>query len=474
MNPFRYIAAMVAALLLTLPLSAGTSNTDMPMLDESGEPSEALVEALLYPGEHDDVRFTYTSEGPEAQFCLDASLSASKPFAQVYPERIEWPAIGGVPMQVASLNLKLIPRSDDVTDAELDRGFAIRWHLRAVGQDFAAEPIFRLQAVGAEVFSTASAKILFQWEKPAPPRVCTDQPEDGFPQCDLPGISIESQAVAVSPVGDLAAVATSGLKPGIHVYRITETPTRIWQALFPAQSGGASDVAFSADGRYVVALLGNGAIHRFDARQGGRHLAIPSRGLTARTVPPGDIVAVGGNSGELVFWRLSDGTIEWRLDAKNFRGDIDEIAVSGNGETVATLEYTETHTIVRLWEIGGKRQGIQFDLPGTSFEKMVLNHNGSALYFSHSQMGLVTLPAKRNGRIEKVSEASTRCRGALFWATEQSGPACAITGGILKLTATGEVTGTLRIHSDAAQWNVAMAPTGTTVAVGAGHLLLWR
>jgi len=296
-----------------------------------------LMEALLFPGEHSTRRFVYTSEGAEAQFCLDASLSAKEPFAQVYPERIAWPTIGGVQIQVDNLNLKLIPQNTSVTDATLDGGFAIRWFLTVKGQDFLNQPVFRLQAVGAEVFSTRTADVLFHWQKPLPPRICTNTPKKGFPHCDLFGISAETKAVAISPAGHLVAVATTGLKPGIHVFDITSVPVRIWQALFPATSGGALDVAFSADGSYIAALLGNGAIHRFEAATGGRHLTVPAKGLTATVMPKGDIVAVGGKLGELVLWRLSDGTIEWKIEPKNFRGDIDSIAVSGDGTTVATL-----------------------------------------------------------------------------------------------------------------------------------------
>ncbi|MBN2525386.1 MAG: WD40 repeat domain-containing protein [Deltaproteobacteria bacterium] len=473
MKPNPHIPIGLCALMVFLSFRAVAGDA-LSLLNGEGQPSEALVEALLYPGEHSDERFVYTSEGAEAQFCLDSSLSAKKPFAQVYPERIEWPPVGGVPMLVETLDLKLIPNSDSVTDQALDKGFAIRWLLKAKGQDFSNEPVFRLQAVGAEVFSTETAEILFYWQKPAPPKVCASTVAEGYPACDLPGVSMESQAVAISPLGDLAAVATTGLKPGIQVYRISNTPTRIWQAMFPTDSGGAIDVTFSADGTYVAALLGNGAVHRFDAASGGRHLGIPSAGLTAQIVPPGDVVAVGGKSGELILWRLSDGTIEWKIDARAFRGDVDKIAVSTDGRTLATLEYTATQTVVRVWPVKSRGRGLQFDLPDTDYEDMVLSPDGRHLLFTHNVNGLVSLATRKGAEPTALGKDAAQCQSALFWAPQQDGPGCSISGGILMLTADGKKKSLLKIKSTQDQWHVAQSPAGATIAVGAGHLLLWR
>ncbi|MBN2718637.1 MAG: WD40 repeat domain-containing protein, partial [Deltaproteobacteria bacterium] len=453
---------------------AHANEEPLPMLDEAGQPTESLIEALLYPGEHSGQQFVYTSEGEEAQFCLDASLSAKDPFAQVYPERIAWPAVGGVQIEVDSLDLKLIPQRDNVTDATLDAGFAIRWYLTVKGQDFSNRPVFRLRAVAAEVFSTETAEVLFHWQKPAAPRICTNTPKDGFPHCDLTGISIESQSIAISPTGDLVAVATTGLKPGIDVYNISSTPVRIWQALFAETSGGALDVTFSADGNYIAALLGNGAIHRFDAISGGRHLMIPSSGLTATVVPPGDVVAVGGKAGELVLWRLSDGTIEWKIEPRNSRGDVDRVAVSGDGRTVATLEFTDTQTIVRVWPVKTHSRGYQFDLPGTGYEELALNKDGTILFLTHDDQGLVTLEARQNAHTKPLGQDAVQCRSALFFDAGAPGPGCSIAGGILQLTADGKTRRLLKIHSDADRWYMAESPVGTTVAVGAGHLLIWR
>lgn len=443
------------------------------LLDEKNQPTEILIEALLYPGEYKETRFVYVSEGDEAQYCLDSSLSAEKPFAQVYPERIVWPQIGGVDMRVESLDLKLVPEDDNVTDEELDKGYGIRWFLEAAGQDFSKEPVFRLRAVGAEIFSTQTAKVLMHWQKPPPQKSCTAG-ENGFPSCDLQGISLESQAVAIHPLGEMAAIATTGIKPGMTLYNISNEPTKKWQILFPRESGGAQDVDFSSDGNFVVVLLGNGQIHRFDASNGGNHLSVPSKGLSAQTVPPGDVVAVGGAGGEVIFWRLTDGTIEWKINSRDFRGEIDKIAVSGNGKTIATLEYTDTKTIIRIWRMKQKSAVAQLNLQGTEFVDMILDATGKNILLTHLEHGLMMVKAAPNEVPQKMGGHASKCVGELFWPQQQMGPSCSISGGILQLTPSGDVRQRLQIHSDAARWMVAQSPSGTTLAVGAGHLLIWR
>ncbi|MBN2344259.1 MAG: WD40 repeat domain-containing protein [Deltaproteobacteria bacterium] len=444
-----------------------------PLLSETGEPSEAVVEALLYPGEFGHKQFVYISEGDEARYCLDSSLSAEEPFAQVYPERIVWPQIGGVDIRVKSLDLKLVPESDGVTDDALDKGFAIRWFLEADGQDFSNAPVFLLRAVGAEVFSTETAQVLMHWQKPAREKICKEA-EEGFPSCDVADVPLSTQAVAVDPLGDSVAIATTGRKPGIAMYRITGTPQKKWQVLFPEQSGGARDVRFSSDGEYVVALLGNGEIHRFDARTGGRHLSIPSKGMVAHAVPPGDIIAVGGQSGEIVLWRLADGTIEWKVDPKQFRGDIDRMAVSGDGKRIATLEYSENETVIRVYRIHEKQAVAQLNLPGTLYADLALDYTGKTLVLSHEEKGLMKADISSKKPPVAVGNDAASCTEELYWAPKQRGPSCSVSGGILFLTEEGKIQMKRRIHSEATRWMMDQSPSGITVAVGAGHLLLWR
>ena len=91
-------------------LSTDINRQAMPLLNEKHEPTNEVMAALLSPGEFPGKRFVYISEGEEAQYCIDSSLSAKKPFAQVYPERVSWPQIAGLTLVVEKLNLKLVPK----------------------------------------------------------------------------------------------------------------------------------------------------------------------------------------------------------------------------------------------------------------------------------------------------------------------------------------------------------------------------
>lgn len=456
-----------------LLLQSALVGASQPLFDKENNFTEAFIEALLYPGEHLNKRFVYVSEGEEAQYCLDSSLGAKEPFAQVYLERVLWPTVGGVELEVEKLDLKLMPKGKEVTDEELDFGFAIRWHIEALGQDFSKAPVFKIRAVGAEIYSTKNDNVLMHWQKPMAPQICRES-KDEFPKCDLPNISLASQAVAIGPLGNIAAIATTGLKPGIELYDIEEEPKRRWQILFAADSGGAIDVAFSSDGKYVVALLGNGEIHRFDAQSGGAHLGIPSSGVSAHAVPPGNLIAVGDRGGELVLWRLIDGTIEWKIEGKHFRGNIADISVSENGKIIATLEYTDKQTIVRIWQIYQKKALAQIELEGTGYVDMALAQEGDKLFLSHEEKGLMQIDLQANLTAHSVGNDASKCTSQLFWIANDNKLGCSVTGGIIHLNQDGTVHRNLKIKSEAKRWMVAQSLVGTTIAVGSGHLLLWR
>ncbi|MBW2276276.1 MAG: WD40 repeat domain-containing protein [Deltaproteobacteria bacterium] len=448
----------------------------LPLVDEDGEVTEAVLEVLLAPGEFPGRRFAHVIEGDAALFCIDSSLGSAEPFAEVDPQRVRWPAAAGLPIAVRGGAVRLEPVDTDVDDEDLDRGLTVRWILRPLGQVFADEPRFEVEVVEVQVLATGSGEQLLLWKAPPAPPTCRPISEAGRPTCNLAGISREARALALSPDGRLLALALGGLRPRLEVYDVRAEPRLAWQGLFPTDSGGAVEVAFSADGQWVVALTGAGRMHRFDASSGGRHLAIPSVGLTARALPPGRVMAVAGERGEVTLWYLADGTIAWRLPPRKLRGPVDRIAASGDGRRFATLEYDEDRTVVRVWAVRRRAMLAQITVDAYSVTDIALDHAGEQLYLAHEHEGLyvadVSSPDTAPVRIK--GDAAVRCRGRLQWIPGRRLLACAVAGGVVQLNGSGERVSELTTDVDASDWLVAAASGGRRIAaVGAGHLLVW-
>jgi hypothetical protein len=251
-----------------------------------------------------------------------------------------------------------------------------------------------------------------------------------------------------------------------------------WTALFPASAGGVVEVAFSTDGRWVVALTGDGRIHRLDAATGGLHLAIPSRGRAARSIPPGRAVAVAGEAGEVTVWNLADGTIGWRLPPRDLRGPVDRLAASGNGARFATLEYDAARTVVRVWEIARRRMVAQIEVDPYAVADLALDETGGRLFVSHERDGLlaVDLAASGDRAVPRRfgGDAGARCRSRLQWLASASVLSCAVKEGVIELSADGRLRAELAAGGEESDWIVGAALDGAhTAAVGGGRLLIW-
>ncbi|MFO8070318.1 MAG: WD40 repeat domain-containing protein [Polyangia bacterium] len=449
----------------------------LPLAAEDGQPGEAVLEALLAPGEFPKRRFSHAVEGDAALFCLDASLGSTEPFAEAHPSRVSWPAVAGLELRVVGDPLRLEPSSPAIDDTVLDSGFAVRWILEPLGQRFDPEPRFEARPVAVEVLAADDGRRLLSWRRNRPAAICRRDPSSGRPDCDLAGISREVRAVALSPDGGLVAIATGGLRPRMEVYDVAGVPSLRWQSLFPPGSGGAVEVSFSADGRWVVGLTATGRAHRFEARGGGCHLEIPSSGRAARAVPPGRLLAVGGERGELTLWHLSDGTIEWRLPPRRGRGPVDRVAASGDGSRLATLEYAERHAVIRVWETHRRRVLTEIEAAPYELADLALDGEGGRLFAAHERLGLLAVDLSRGERqLEPLGgPVGERCRGRLHWLPERGTLACASGGFVLELGRDGELLRELDAGGADAEWLVAAADAGNRfVAVGGGHLLVWK
>jgi len=471
-----FLMLIAAAAWSLVGAGARAQGEALPLVDEQGEATEEVLEALLAPGEFPDRLFAHVVEGDAAAFCVDSSLGSAEPFAEVDPARVRWPAVAGLPVEVSGGAVRLAPARPGVGDEDLDRGFSVRFTLRPLGQVFGGRPRFEVAVVAVDVIAAGSGDQLLGWCAPPSRPGCLVRPEQGRPSCEIEGVSREARALAVSPGGELVALALGGLRPRIEVYDARSEPRLAWQALFPTDSGGAVEVAFSADGAWVVALTGTGEMHRFDAHTGGRHLSIPSAGQAARALPPGRIMAVAGEGGEVTLWYLADGTIAWRLPPRKLRGPVDHLAASGDGRRFATLEYDADRTVVRVWAVRRRAMLAQIEIGAYAVTDIALDHAGERLYVAHEKEGLFVADVTRADEppVRLGGDAGARCRSRLQWIPGKRLLACAVEGGVVELDASGRQVDELTTGVDASDWLVAAASGGGRIAaVGAGHLLVW-
>jgi hypothetical protein len=445
------------------------------LINDDGSIAEQVLEAFLAPGEFVGRHFEYLSEGDEALYSLDSSLGSAEPFAELHPARLEWPWLAGLPLKVEAPPLKLKPSLSDIDDDVIDEGFSVQWTIAPLGQRFDPSPHFAATVVSAEVIGKKDGRRLFYWHVPPKAPICQQDSPLGSPRCVMKGLSLETRALALSPDGKYLALALGGLKPRLEIYSIVAEPRLSWQSFFGKDSGGVQEVAFSADGRWVVALTGRGRMHRFAALSGGEHLAIASAGRAARSIPPGRVMAVAGESGEVNLWYLADGTIAWRLPPRSLRGPVDRLAASGDGRRFATLEYDERRTVVRVWEVRRRAMLAQIEVDPYSVADIALDTKGETLFVAHEKLGLLETTVAKNAQPSEVGgEAGSRCRGRIAWISGRELLGCAVPGGEIQVDRKGRIKGELVADIEASNWIVATSAGGKRLAaVGGGHLLIW-
>jgi WD40 repeat protein len=471
------IAACVVVLsfFVTTAVSAQSQDGTIELIREGGEVAELVLETFLAPGEFPGRLFAHISKGQEAVFSLDSSLGGIEPFAELHPERLHWPQIAGLDLVVEGPPLRLSPAGDHVTDEALDAGFEVRWILEPLGQRLYPKPHFSAKVIEAKVLALGNRGMLLYWRASPPQPICCERVSSGHPNCDVPGVSREARALALSPDGSLLAMAVGGLRPRIEVWDVDGEPRLAWQSLFGADSGGAQEVAFSADAKWIVALTGKGRMHRFDSSTGGRHLSIPSAGRAARAIPPGRIMAVAGDAGEVNLWYLADGTIAWRLPPRQVRGPIDRLAASGDGKRFATLEYSEESTVVRVWEMRNRTLLAQIDVDPYAIVDIALDAKGEFLFVAHEKKGLLKTGIKKGSELKPTGgKNGLRCKGRLQWISGLDLLNCSVSGGEIQIDLDGQMRNELETGVQSSDWIAASSAGGRRMAaVGGGHLLVW-
>lgn len=442
-----------------------------PLIGPDGEVSQSVLETFLSPAEFSDRRFQYISKGDEALFAVDASLSAKKPLIELHPERISWPAIADLTLKIEGKPPSLTPTSG-LTDEALDRGFEIVWTIEALGQRFSPSPSFAARITAASIVSTSERKSIASWQAPERQPACRVTGKQDTARCRMT-IGFEVRAMSLSPEGSLLSLAFCGLRPRIEIYDIHRSPRLLWQALFPKESGGVVETAFSSDGEWVTALTGKGVMHRFASGSGGKHLAVQSSGRTALAIPPGRMMAVAGDGGEITLWYLADGTVARKFPARDNRGTVDRLAASGNGEIIATLEYTDTQSIIRVWAVKNRALLRQLEVQGRSVSAIALNEFGTTVFASHETFGLLSAAVAKKASLNPVSgNAGKHCTGRIEWVPKQSMLVCSVKDGLLQIDDHGEPKQTLKIDEAAADW-VTAASADRIAAAGGGRLLIW-
>jgi hypothetical protein len=474
MNRARLLASAIAGALALFAAATGSAEV-CPLVGEDGRATEEALEALLSPGEFADRRFEYVSAKDEAAFVVDSSLGEAKPFARLIPERVPWPKVAGMALSVNDGELRLRPTGADVRDEDLDAGFTVRWVLAPVGQRFSPVPVFEMRVAGAQVISAAGGRELLRWSEPPAPARCVEGESGARPRCRMQGLGREARSIALSPDGNRLAVAFGGLKPRLEVYDAAGEPRLEWRSRFPAEAGGVVETAFSFDGRWVVALTGNGAMHRYDARTGGMHMSIPSSGRSARSVPPGRTMAVAGDAGEITLWYLSDGTIYWRLPPRRLRGPVDRLASSADGLRLATLEYDGDRALARVWETRRREMLAEVAVDASAVRDIALDANGARLFVSHAEAGLQVVDVGPRGATPKpTGDAGAGCRGRVQWIAGLGVLGCAVPRGVIHVDRAGALVEELETGVEAGDWIVTAASGGRRIAaIGEGNLLLW-
>ncbi|WP_433830421.1 hypothetical protein ACQP2E_10820 [Actinoplanes sp. CA-015351] len=232
---------------------------------------------------------------------------------------------------------------------------------RALGDEQRRDAVSRLLAGRADTLRETDAPLAMQLSlaayrlTPTPEaRASLLQAYAGPAATRLGGFAGEVQAVAVAPGESVIAAGSAG--GTVRLWRDGGPGgplTTLGEAL-TGPSGTVYTVAFSPDGRTLVAAGSEGALHRWDITDTTRAVPLPPLTGPSATVysvaysPDGRTIAAGSADGRI--WRWSGGTALPSLETgETTRLPVTSIAFSPDGRVLAAGQGAE----VRLWPAAG-------------------------------------------------------------------------------------------------------------------------
>jgi WD40 repeat protein len=218
-------------------------------------------------------------------------------------------------------------------------------------------------------------------------------------------------AVAVSPDDRLLAVELQG--DGATSARVelldlrSSSPVRTHQLPYGGVQG-SHDLAFTGDGRLLVALAccsGGSTVLAWDTRTGAKRLEVPDRERPqAIALAPGSrLMAVGAESGDVTWWDLDTGRPRGPA-TRMAGGAIGQLAVSPDRRLLAVAARDQTATV---WDIRTrKRLGLAFPtvkylIPAVAFEpsgRLLVSEFVSALEWPLDRASLQRFACQVAGR----------------------------------------------------------------------------
>jgi WD40 repeat protein len=202
------------------------------------------------------------------------------------------------------------------------------------------------------------------------------------------------RAVAFSPDGRLLASRCDALPNGRllashdddHTIRLWDIAAGKEHLLLRCQEAGAEGIAFSLDGRRVIAALDKETIGFWDVATGRlrRRLSVgPSGGshipLLSRD---GRILVTGGGDQPLRVWEVASGKERCRIERPEAKGYV-TAALSPDGRILAWVDYVQP---IKLWDlIAGKQLGELGDRTNMAdVDSLTFSPDGRRLASTHS------------------------------------------------------------------------------------------